>query len=250
MDSISSPNRDSRQARSSRWAGKNFDGVAARAQHAAIEIGVVALVLQLGQVAQDLRAVDPVPHRVGLGHFQIGFGVADTVDAGDRRHDDHITPLEQHAGGGVTHPVDLLVDRGFLLDIGVRARDIGLGLVIVVIGDEILDRVVGEEVFHLPEQLGGERLVGGQDQRRTPCPLDHMSHGEGFARPGNAEKHLIGLPRIDACDQILNGFGLVAGWLVVGLQIEVRTRIARRMVIGKHRARQFLRHRQVLRLNF
>jgi hypothetical protein len=44
----------------------------------------------------------------------------------------------------MAHAVELLVDVGFLLDIGVGARDVGLGLVIVVVRDEILDRVVGE----------------------------------------------------------------------------------------------------------
>jgi hypothetical protein len=36
----------------------------------------------------------------------------------------------------------------FLLDEGVGARHVGLGLVVVVIGDEILDRVVREEVLN------------------------------------------------------------------------------------------------------
>jgi hypothetical protein len=67
----------------------------------------------------------------------------------------------------VAHAVDLLVDRGFLLDIGVGARDIGLGLVVVVIGDEILDRVVGEEALELAVELRRQRLVGREDQRRA-----------------------------------------------------------------------------------
>jgi hypothetical protein len=49
----------------------------------------------------------------------------------------------------VAHPVDLLVDLGFLLDEGVGARDVGLGLVVVVVGDEILHRVLGEEALEL-----------------------------------------------------------------------------------------------------
>ena len=50
----------------------------------------------------------------------------------------------------MAHAVDLLVDRGFFLDIGVGARNIGFGLVVVVIGDEILDRVVGKEDLNSP----------------------------------------------------------------------------------------------------
>ena len=47
----------------------------------------------------------------------------------------------------MAHPVDLLVDVGFLLDVGVGARDVGLGLIIVVVGDEVFHRVVGKEVL-------------------------------------------------------------------------------------------------------
>ena len=79
------------------------------------------------------------------GHRRVGLDRADAVDAGDRGDDDDVVALEERARRRVAHAVDLLVDRGFLLDVGVGARDVGLGLVVVVVGDEILDRVVGEE---------------------------------------------------------------------------------------------------------
>jgi len=44
----------------------------------------------------------------------------------------------------VSEPLDLLVDRRVLLDVGVGLRDVGLGLVVVVVGDEVLDRVLGK----------------------------------------------------------------------------------------------------------
>jgi hypothetical protein len=53
----------------------------------------------------------------------------------------------------VAHAVDLLVDGRVLLDIGVGARDIGLGLVVVVVRDEILDRVLREEALELAVEL-------------------------------------------------------------------------------------------------
>ena len=47
--------------------------------------------------------------------------------------------------------VDLVVDRRVLLDVGVRRRHVGLWLVVVVVGDEVLDPVVGEELLELVE---------------------------------------------------------------------------------------------------
>ena len=40
-----------------------------------------------------------------------------------------------------------------------RRGHVGLGLVVVVVGDEVLDRVVREELAELAVQLRGERLV-------------------------------------------------------------------------------------------
>ncbi len=67
----------------------------------------------------------------------------------------------------MAHAVDLFVDGGILLDIGVGARDIGFRLVVVVIGDEILDRVLREEVLHLRVELGRQRLVRREDEGRA-----------------------------------------------------------------------------------
>ena len=102
-----------------------------------------------------------------------------------------------------------LID-GFLLDIGVGARDVGLGLIIIVIGDEIFDGVVGKKALELAVELGGQRLVGGQDQRGPLRRLDDFGHRKGLARAGDAEQHLVALVRVDALDELANRLGLVA----------------------------------------
>ena len=58
-----------------------------------------------------------------------------------------VAALEEGAGGGEAELVELLVDGGLLLDEEVAGGDVGLGLVVVVVGDEVLDRVVGEELL-------------------------------------------------------------------------------------------------------
>ena len=56
---------------------------------------------------------------------------------------------------------------GFLLDVDVAGGNVGLGLVVVVIGDEVLDRVVREERLELVIELRRQRLVVRHDQRRA-----------------------------------------------------------------------------------
>ncbi len=166
---------------------KNFDDVAAYAERAAEEIGLRALVLQRHQVGHQLALLDLAALLQGEGHGRISFDRANAVDAGHRGDDDDVVALEQRARRRVAHAVDLLVDRGFLLDIGVGARDVGLRLVVVVIGDEIFHRVVGEERLELAVELRGQRLVGRQDEGRALRRLDHLGHGEGLAGAGYAQ---------------------------------------------------------------
>ncbi len=161
--------------------GKDFDRVAAHAEGAPLKVHVAALVLLRDQVGQQLALVEPVADAHLEGHCRIGLDRADTVNAGDRGDDDDVVAFEQRTRRRVAHAVDLLVDRRFLLDVGVRARHVGFRLVVVVIGDEIFDRIVREEVLELGIELRGERLVRSQNDGRALRRLDHLGHGEGFS---------------------------------------------------------------------
>jgi hypothetical protein len=74
---------------------------------------------------------------------------------------------------------------------GVAGRDIGLGLVVVVIGDEILHRVVGKQLLELAVELGGQGLVGRQHQGGLFGRSNDIGHGEGLAAAGDAQEHLV-----------------------------------------------------------
>ncbi len=123
-----------------------------------------------------------------------------------------------------------------LLDIGVGARDVGLGLVVVVIGDEILDRVLREEALELAIELGGERLVWREHEGRALRRLDHLGHGEGLARTRDAEQHLVALMRVDLGHELGDGRGLIALRRELGLNGE------RHAALALLRARRPMRH--------
>ena len=197
--------------------GENLDHVAAHPERAAEEVAGRALVLQRHQVGDQRPLVDAVALLDREGHRRIGLDRADAVDARHRGHDDDVVALEQRARRRVAHAVDLLVDRGFLLDIGVGARDVGLGLVVVVVADEILDRVVGEERPELAVELRRQRLVGGEHQRRPLGLLDHLRHREGLAGAGDAEQHLGAVAALDALDQVGDRLRLIPLRIEAGL---------------------------------
>ena len=189
----------------------DLEGVAADAELAADEALVVPLVLDVDEVPEHRVAARPLALDEPDGDRSVVDGRAEAVDAGDGRDDDHIAALEEGAGRRVPHLVDLLVARGVLLDVRVTARDVRLGLVVVVVRDEVLDRVVREELFELPVELRGEGLVVGEDQGRPAGVGDDLRHRDRLARAGHA---LQGLPFVaprEPGGELARGPGLVAG---------------------------------------
>ena len=202
--------------------GHDLQHLAADPEGAAPQHLVVALVLHLHQLAEDVVAVDLLADLEQLHFFVVDLRRADPVDAGDRGDDDHVAAGEQRRGGGVAEAVDLVVDRGVLLDVEVLRRDVGLGLVVVVVGDEVLDRVIGEELAELVAELRGERLVVG-DHQRGPLHLgDRRRHREGLAGAGGAEQGLEAFALAQALGQPGDRLRLVRRRRVGGVQLEIR----------------------------
>ncbi len=125
-------------------------------------------------------------------------GCAEPVDRRHRRDDDHVAPAHDRAGGRVAEPVDLVVDRRVLLDVGVGGREVRLGLVVVVVGDEVLDPVLREQLAELAGELRGQALVGREHDRGPLHLLDHPGDRERLPRAGDAEQRLEPLAPLDA----------------------------------------------------
>ena len=200
--------------------GDDLHHIAPDVEGAALGLEVVAAVLNLHQPVQQL--LDLHLHALAQGHGKILVlrGVAQAVDAADRSHDDHVPALRQPACGAVAHAVDLIVDGAVLLDEGVRGGNVGLRLVVVVVGHEVAHGVVREELLKFARQLGRQRLVVG-DHQRGPVGLgDDVGHGEGLARAGDAQQHLVLHALLQPLRQGLDGLGLVAGGRVIGVQMK------------------------------
>ena len=120
----------------------------------------------------------------------------------------------------MAEPVDVLVDLGVLLDKRVRARDVRLRLVVVVVGDEVLHGVVREELGELAGELGRERLVVRDHERGPPDLLDDPGHRVRLARPRNPEERLRPQPRVQTGGELLYGLRLVAGRPVLAVHLK------------------------------
>ena len=144
---------------------KNFDDVAAHPKGPATEVALGALVENFHQLADDVVALDLLSLFQEQQHAVIGFRRSQTVDAAHRRDNDAVAPLEQRLGGRQPQLVEFVVDGRFLLDVNVARGNVGFRLVIVVIRDEVLDRIVREERLELVVELRRQGLVVRHDQR-------------------------------------------------------------------------------------
>ena len=199
----------------------DLDRVAPGPEGAPHQVHVVAGVLEVDQPAQHVPLVHLVPDRDAEDPVAVLLGRAQAVDAGDRGHHDHVPPHEQGGRRGVAQPVDLVVDGRVLLYIGVRRGQVGLGLVVVVVRHEELDAVLGEEITQLRGQLGGQRLVRLDDQRRPLDLLDHPGDRRRLPGAGDALQRLVAIAAPDAFGQRGDRSRLVARGLERGDDLEI-----------------------------
>ena len=135
--------------------GEDLDGVAAHPEGALLEGGVVAAVLDRAPARRGCRrGRDSRPSVTVTMSRAVLHRIAQAVDRAHRGDDDHVVPLHQARRGPQPQPLDVLVDRRVLLDVRVGRGDVRLGLVVVVVGDEVLDRVGREELLAARRRAG------------------------------------------------------------------------------------------------
>ena len=178
-----------------------------------MELNVIPGVLKLGQAPQNKPLVNLIAPIQVQHHLQVGLGVTQTVDGRNRCHDDGVRSFQQRLGGRQTHLFDVLVDRRVFFDKRVRRGHVGLGLVVVVVGDEILHGVVWKEFLELAVKLGCQRLVVGHDDRWPLNLLNHIGDGERFTGAGYPQQGLVCETGVNAFHQPLDRLGLIARWL-------------------------------------
>src|SRR5690606_29460401 len=200
--------------------GEDLDGISPDPEGALLEGYVVPSVLNADQLGQD--GVPPAALAAGHFHHELAVldRVAQAVDGAHRGDDDNILPFHEARRGPEPEALDVLVDRGVLLDVHIGGRNVCLRLVIVVVRHEVLDRVPGQELPELPIQLGGERLVVREDQRGLAVVGDDVRQGHRLAGTGDAEQRLVPVSPDEAAGELGNGPGLVPGRLEWGDDVE------------------------------
>ncbi len=204
-----------------RLCGKNFHHIAVHAEFVSHKIDVVPLVLDFDQLFQKLVPVFLHPGPQGNHHGAVIDRVAQAVNAGNAGNNNDIPPLRKGRSGRMPQLVDFVVDGGILFNIGVCRRNIGLRLVIIVVADEILDGVLREKFPKLGTELGRQRFVVGENERRAVHPRDHVRHSKRFSGARHAQQRLLFVAALQTLYQLLDRLRLIAGRLILGYKFKI-----------------------------
>ena len=204
------------------FGGENVDGVTPHAEFAARKILIVARVLHAHELRDQVALPDLVARSQRHHHLVVALGFADAVNGRDRGHDDDVAPLQNALGARQTHLLDVFVDGAVFFNEQIALRHVGLGLVVVVVADEILHRILREELAELAVELSSQGFVGGKHNGGPTQAGDHVGHGEGLTRARHAQQRLKHLTVAHTFDQLLNRRGLITGGRVRHEQLKRR----------------------------
>ena len=136
--------------------------IAANSKSAAAKGDVIARELHIYQPAKNILALIHIANAYIQHRFRVALFRTDAEDAAHAGYHQHIAAFDDGLGGGVAQAVDFVVDRGVFFDVGIGLRDVGLRQIIIVIADEVFDRVVREKFSKFRTELCGKGLVMGE----------------------------------------------------------------------------------------
>ena len=131
---------------------------------------------------QEVVATDAVAHlNVDGATFEL-VGVSDAVYTTDRTdNNDVASTAQQSRRGAQAQFVQVVVNGKVFLYICVRGGNVGFGLVVVIVRNEVFHRVVRKELLEFTVELGCKGFVVAEDKGRTLELGNDIGNGEGFA---------------------------------------------------------------------
>ena len=202
----------------------DFNHVTADAERATVEAKIVTRVLDVDKVTENLVAVVDVALLDADHQVEVFARTSQTVNAAHGSNDDDVATGKEVGRCAQTELVDFVVDACVFFDERVRVRNVRFGLEVIVVAHEVFHRVVREERLEFLIELGGERLVVRENERRLADILDDVCHRECLAGTGHAEERLELFAVLETFGQFFNGFGLVACGSVRTHKVEICTR--------------------------
>ena len=127
----------------------NLDHITADTKGSPQHIHVVSRILSCDQLSHQLLAIDDVSYTDREKHLPILLRIAGTVNTCDRGYDNRIPSFQNGIDSGHTQHIQLHIGCRILINIGIRAWNIRLRLIIIKVGYKVFHPVVGKEFLKL-----------------------------------------------------------------------------------------------------
>ena len=153
------------------------------------------------------------------------FRVAHSVEAGDAGDHNYISSAAKQGVGAVEAEfVYLVIYAKVLLYVGICVGKVSLRLIVVVVGDKVLHRVVGEECLELSVELRRKGLVMTEHKSRPLQVLYYIGHCEGLAGACHTQQGYCICAALYGLCYLLYCLRLVSGRLEGGGEFKIHSR--------------------------
>lgn len=200
----------------------DLEDVSLHEEHPWLPIGCGSRELDHDELSDEIFEDIVVSHLHTQTLCLILVNITDTIDTGDGGDDDDVFSREEALSRRMTQSIDLLVDGGFFFDVGSGLHHVCLGLVVVIVGYEVVDGILWKKLLELLSELSGKGLVVCHDESRTLETRDDIRHGKCLARASHTEKCLKIIACLDRSHECLDRVRLVASGRVGGVEFKNR----------------------------
>ena len=115
----------------------------------------------------------------------------------------------------MTQTLHLLINRGVLFNERISLRHISLRLIVVVVRNEIFDRIMRQQLTQLIRQLCGKSLILNHHQGGTLHRLNEPRRRGRLTGTGGTHEHNIFFAILHPLSQLRDGFWLIPGRFVL-----------------------------------
>ncbi|MPM64203.1 hypothetical protein SDC9_111089 [bioreactor metagenome] len=120
--------------------------------------------MDLDELFGYLISVSDHARAQGYDHVVVIDRVAQIINTGNAADNNNVPAFKKGCGSRMAELVYFIVDRGIFFYIGISMRNVGLGLIIIIVGNEILHRVFGKKLLEFAAKLRRQCFVVCQNK--------------------------------------------------------------------------------------
>ncbi len=192
---------------------ENLNNVSPYPECTSVKLHLISAVLEFYKTLQDIVSF---PFHTGSQrkrHTSILFGVTQAVYTGHTGNNKNIFSLKKSRCGRMSKLIYFVIYCRILFDIGIRTGYVSLGLIVIIVTNEVLHSILREYLLKLAVKLGSKGFIMGYNKGWFLKSNDYVCHGKGLSGARNTKKCLKFLSFLKAFNKFFYCLRLVTGGL-------------------------------------